>query len=295
MSLVLVLGRPRPRPGAVTGSSLTWGAVGDELDRVRADAAGVLSRARIADLTGLADASGETSIAYPDTPDAVGSAVEHAIDRGAEQVVVLQVAVAVDTGEPDPTDTDQLEARIDEVCRAHPDVDIIYVGPPYDDPPALEHALALLRAPDSEEPALLAGAVQRAFAGDTGLFGRFMSTLQEAVPRGTRIALRGSAVQGSSYKTGEPFDGRGAGTSDLDLVLIGEDAMAEWRPEAFYLPGVNTMPLWDDARWVAPRLDESRTDLQSMVGRPVSLQAMARWFLDLRSGLQGTPYVMLDG
>ena len=96
------------------------------------------------------------------------------------------------------------------------------------------------------------GVVERAFGGDPARFGRFISTLQAAVPDGTRIILRGSAVQGVSYKSGEPFDGRGPGTSDLDVVLVGDEAMAEWQPDAFYLPGVNTMPLWDKARWVAP-------------------------------------------
>ncbi len=121
-----------------------------------------------------------------------------------------------------------------------------------------------------------------------------MATLQAAIPEGTKIAWRGSAIQGANYKTKEPFDSRGSGTSDLDLVLIGDDAMSEWHPEAFYLPGVNTMPLWDEARWVAPRLDPARGNAQDLAGRPVSLQAMAKWFLDLRSGLQGTPYVVLD-
>ena len=97
-----------------------------------------------------------------------------------------------------------------------------------------------------------------------------------------------------SYKSGEPFDGRGPGTSDLDVVLVGDEAMAEWQPDAFYLPGVNTMPLWDEARWVAPQARPASGEAQELAGRPVSLQAMALWFLDLRSSLQGTPYVTLD-
>ena len=162
--------------------------------------------------------------------------------------------------------------------------------------PALEAAVAALRPAGSEEPALLAGAIDRAFDGDLDRFARFMAALQAGVPAGTRLVLRGSSVQGSSYKTGEPFDARGPGTSDLDIVLIGDEAMAAWAPEAFYLPGVNTHPLYDEARDIAsPTLEEARAAAQAVAGRPVALQAMTRWFLDLRSGLQGTPYVVLGG
>ena len=80
------------------------------------------------------------------------------------------------------------------------------------------------------------------------------------------------------------------------VALIGDEAMAAWAPEAFYLPGVNTHPLYDEARDIAsPTLEEARAAAQAVAGRPVALQAMTRWFLDLRSGLQGTPYVVLGG
>ena len=95
-----------------------------------------------------------------------------------------------------------------------------------------------------------------------------MSALQGGVPPGTRLILRGSAVQGESYRTGEPFDARGPGTSDLDVVLLGDEAMAAWEPEAFYLPGVNTQPLDDDAPDLAdPRLERARRLAQEAAGR----------------------------
>jgi hypothetical protein len=175
-------------------------------------------------------------------------------------------------------------------------VDLQYVGPPFHHAPALEAAIAALRPAGSDEPALLAGAIDRAFGGDLDRFALFMRALQDGVPGGTRLVLRGSAVQGASYKTGEPFDARGPGTSDLDVVLLGEDAMAAWDPDAFYLPGVNTQPLDDASPHIAdPRLERARREAQDAAARPVALQAMARWFLDLRSGLQGTPYVVLGG
>jgi hypothetical protein len=114
------------------------------------------------------------------------------------------------------------------------------------------------------------------------------------MPEGTQLALRGSAVQGYAFRSQEPFDARGPGTSDLDVVLFGEEAMASWHPEAFVIPAINTLPLSDGSMWVAPSLDPARSAAQTIARRPVSLQAMARWFMDLRSGLQGTPYAILD-
>ena len=120
-------------------------------------------------------------------------------------------------------------------------------------------------------------------------------TLRDALPAGTTIALRGSTVAGRSYKTGEPFDAGGPGTSDLDVVVVGEPVVGLWVPEAQLLGGINTLPLSDDARWVAPSLDRARRRAQAVARRPVSIQAMAGWFLDLRTLVQGQPYVVLDG
>ncbi len=240
----------------------------------------------------------DPTVQYAATADEAIEAVRARIDDGAAAVAVVPVGLAVDDAEGSLRDPDLLELhrRLDEVGREHPDVELQYVGPPFDHAPALEAAVAALRPAGSEEPALLAGAIDRAFEGDLDRFARFMAALQAGVPAGTRLVLRGSSVQGSSYKTGEPFDARGPGTSDLDIVLIGDEAMAAWEPEAFYLPGVNTQPLYDDARDIAsPTLEQARAAAQAVAGRPVALQAMTRWFLDLRSGLQGTPYVVLGG
>ncbi len=136
--------------------------------------------------------------------------------------------------------------------------------------------------------------VERVFAGDPGRLGSFVAALRGGLPDGTLIVIRGSAVTGESYETGQPFDADGPRTSDLDVVLIGDAAMAAWRPDAFAVPGVNTLPLYDDAPDVAPDLDAARRTAQDIADRPVSLQAMARWFLELRSAIQGTPFVVLD-
>lgn len=300
MSLVLVVARPSPLQdtGGLSLAALL-GSLREQVDRVRKAPPGTLAHGTLDELAAAIgpDEVTDATVTYADGPDGVEAAVERAIASGLDDVAVLPVAVAAESGEtPYPTHDaiEELKSRVATVCRRHPDAEVLLVGQPTDDAPKLAEVLAMLRSEGSDEPALLDAAVARAFAGDAVRFGRFMAHLQDAVPVGTRIALRGSVVQGESYKTGEPFDAKGPGTSDLDVVLLGDDAMALWRPDAFYVPGVNTYPLYDEQRWVAPELDPARAAAQEVAGRPVALQAMARWFLDLRSGLQGTPYVLLD-
>jgi len=276
-----------------------WRAVRAEVANLRDVPAGAVTPGKLDVLAAaISEGPDDASVAYAASADEAIAAVRARIDDGAAAVAVVPVGLAVDDAEGSLSDPDLLELhrRLDEIGREHPDVELQYVGPPFDHAPALEAAVAALRPAGSEEPALLAGAIDRAFGGDLDRFARFMAALQAGVPAGTRLILRGSAVQGHSYKTGEPFDAKGPGTSDLDVVLLGETAMAAWAPEAFYLPGVNTQPLYDEARTIASEdLERARAAAQEIAGRPVALQAMARWFLDLRSGLQGTPYVVLGG
>ena len=143
------------------------------------------------------------------------------------------------------------------------------------------------------QASLLEAVVRRAFGGDHRRFEQFVACLRAGLPKGTKIALRGSAVAGSSYLTGEPFDAAGSGTSDLDVVVIGSEAMELFAPEAFYVPGVNSKPLCDATRWVAPDLDGVRMQAQALVRRPVAIQAMAGWFLDVRAVVQGQPHILL--
>jgi hypothetical protein len=318
VSLLLVVARPsRPAvdaalpvagdadaaAAAATARADVWQAVRHEVEELRGAERGTGALPPSPDaLAALANAiaadGDDPSVRYAADIDETLAAVAAAIEAGASSLAVVPVALALDAADDrlaDPS-LERLGEHLDQLAADHPGVEIQYLGPPFHRVPALESAIAALRPADSEEPALLAGAVARAFDGDLDRFGRFMSALQGGVPPGTRLILRGSAVQGESYRTGEPFDARGPGTSDLDIVLLGEEAMASWEPEAFYLPGVNTQPLDDAASDIAdPRLERARREAQAAAGRPVSLQAMARWFLDLRSGLQGTPYVVLGG
>jgi len=298
---VLVVARPSPAQG-VAGSPLAalLGSLREEVARVRRVPPGTLASGTLAELAAAIgpDEVTDARVSYADGPAGAETAIERAIAAGLDEVAVLPIAVAAEPGEtpfPSPATFEELRERVSAACARHPDADVVLVGSPDADAPRLAEVLGILRSAGSEEPELLDAAVARAFDGDASRFGRFMALLQDAVPDGTRIALRGSVVQGESYRTGEPFDSRGRGTSDLDLVLLGDDAMALWHPEAFYIPGVNTYPLYDEQRWVAPGLDPARSAAQEVAGRPVAVQAMARWFLDLRSGLQGTAYVLLDG
>jgi hypothetical protein len=134
--------------------------------------------------------------------------------------------------------------------------------------------------------------LRRAFRGDPDVYRRFLETLRTATGDAD-IVLRGSAVTGESYRDKEAFDAHGPGSSDLALVLIGDGAFKHWVPSAFYLKGVNTIPSSDQRPWVAPELETARRAAQSLVGRPVNIQAMARWFLELRAIMQGQPHVTL--
>ena len=134
----------------------------------------------------------------------------------------------------------------------------------------------------NDSPTLLAGTIARGFGGDPAGLARFITRLRAGLPPGTTIALRGSAVVGHRHTESTPFDGDGPGTSDLDVVAVGESAVELWVPEARLLGGINTLPLSDEASWVAPALDRARRQAQAVVRRPLSIQAMAGWFLDLQ-------------
>jgi hypothetical protein len=282
VSLILVIARP----GTVT-------------DGTRTDGNGTQSPAPEAgaDLGWLAEgveSISDLSVAYTATPSEAVVAAEQALAEGCREVAVVPVATGANGARIPSRDVVSLGRLLRETRELHPDASVSLVGAPPGRPATFDEILAVLHPATSDDADLLAQAIGRAFDGDTDRFGRFVRTLQRGVPRGTQIAWRGSAVQGYAYKTNEPFDAAGPRTSDLDIVVLGDAAMAAFHPEAFVVPGVNTLPLSDRTIWVAPSLDPARSAAQSIARRPVAIQAMARWFLDLRSGLQDQPYVLLD-
>jgi hypothetical protein len=223
------------------------------------------------------------------------AALERSIAAGGRQLLVVPLAVAVQEPAP-PARLDELDRRVAAVRERHPGVEVVYVGPPFDDPPMLEAVIRLLgTGGEPGETELVGELVARAFDGDWDRYASFLATLRSGLPADTRVVVRGSGVQGESYRSGEPFDARGPRTSDLDVVLLGNAAMALWQPDAFYIQNVNTVPLDDKTRWAAPDLEPTRVAAQEIARRPVAIQAMAPWFLELRSALQGTQYLVVDG
>jgi hypothetical protein len=123
---------------------------------------------------------------------------------------------------------DAIQARLDLSLASVREATVRYLGPPFEDIATSAALAAALRAQTPSSTDLLAGAVDRVFEGDLATLGRFVACLRSALPPRTRLLIRGSAVVGRSYRTGEPFDAIGPRTSDLDLVLTGSEAMALW-------------------------------------------------------------------
>ena len=132
--------------------------------------------------------------------------------------------------------------------------------------------------------------VTLAFGGDERLFIAFYRKLQQGLPEGTGIVLRGSAITNQRHEDGTPFDSQGIGTSDLDVTLVGKKVMEAWAEDAFYIPGLHTKPLCDKDPNIAPSLEPLRESLQKLVGRPVNFQATSSLVLYGRDVLFGEPY-----
>ena len=82
--------------------------------------------------------------------------------------------------------------------------------------------------------------IRLAFGNEPGHFEAFCQEVKAAVPEGTAAVLRGSAVTGTRWKDGAPFDADGPGTSDLDLTLVGDDVLGLYTLTGFYVPGVHS-------------------------------------------------------
>jgi len=135
--------------------------------------------------------------------------------------------------------------------------------------------------------------VRLAFHGDHALFDKFCRAIEEAIPAGTTVVLRGSAVTGYRWKDHAPFDADGPGTSDLDVTLVGADAVKFFKVTGFFVPDVHSRPLSDDDPDIAPSLVPLRAQLMAMVGRPVNIQASRDIVLQFRGDLLDQPYLTL--
>ncbi|HEY6122803.1 MAG TPA: hypothetical protein VIV66_22805 [Pyrinomonadaceae bacterium] len=131
------------------------------------------------------------------------------------------------------------------------------------------------------------------FGGDERLFIAFYRKLQQGLPEGTGIVLRGSVVTNKRHEDGRPFDSEGRNTSDLDVTLVGKKVMEAWSSDAFYIPALHTKPLCDTDQAAAPSLNSLRISLQDLVGRPVNFQATANLILYTRDVLFGEAYFVV--
>ena len=136
--------------------------------------------------------------------------------------------------------------------------------------------------------------IRLAFGGDEHKFCEFVAIVRDAIPPGTGVVLRGSAVTGERWKDGAPFDADGPGTSDLDLTLVGGDEVIKFfKVTGFWVPGIHSRPLSDEDPDIAPDLVPLRQRLMAMVRRPVNIQASRDMVLYFRGEIVGQPYLML--
>lgn len=132
-----------------------------------------------------------------------------------------------------------------------------------------------------------------AFGGDERAFIAFYRKLQQGLPEGTGIVLRGSVVTNQRHEDGQPFDSQGKNTSDLDVTLVGRKVMDLWNSDGYYLPGLHTKPLCDKDPNIAPSINPLRESLQQLAGRPVNFQATSSLVLYSRDILFGEPYYVV--
>lgn len=138
-----------------------------------------------------------------------------------------------------------------------------------------------------------ANVLRLAFGGSEERFDEFCRLIREEIPDGTGVILRGSAVTGERWKDGAPFDADGPNTSDLDLTLVGEEAVALFKPTGFFVPGVHSRPVSEEDPDIAPALIPLREALMAMTRRPVNIQASREVVIQFRGGLLDQPYLTL--
>jgi hypothetical protein len=138
-----------------------------------------------------------------------------------------------------------------------------------------------------------ANVLRLAFHGDEERFEQFCRLIRQEIPDGTAVVLRGSAVTGHRWKDGAPFDSDGPGTSDMDVTLVGDEAVALFKPTGFFVPGVHSRPVSEDDPDIAPSLIPLREALMVLAGRPVNIQASRDVVIRLRGDLLDQPYLTL--
>lgn len=132
-----------------------------------------------------------------------------------------------------------------------------------------------------------------AFEGDEAKLEQFCDAIDEVIPPGTTVVVRGSALTGHRWKDDARFDADGKGTSDLDVTLVGADALGFFKASGFFVPDVHSRPLSPKDPDIAPLLVPLRDRLMAMVNRPVNIQASREIVIQFRGDLLGQPYLVL--
>jgi hypothetical protein len=135
--------------------------------------------------------------------------------------------------------------------------------------------------------------IRLAFGGDAERYNAFCRILEDFVPPGTTVIVRGSSVTGQRWNDGAPFDADGPGTSDLDVTMVGDAGVHYFISSGFFVPGVHSRPLSEDDPDIAPDLVPLRTRLMELVKRPVNLQASRDIVIRFRGDLLDQPYLTL--
>jgi len=133
--------------------------------------------------------------------------------------------------------------------------------------------------------------VRLAFGGDSNRYDDFIRALRESIPPDVSVVLRGSAVTGTRWEDGSPFDADGPGTSDLDLTLIGGGMVKHF--EVFYIPGLHSAPLSDEHPDASVMFLPLRKALSRIAGRPVNIQASSDFVQLLRDKTMNQAYYTL--
>jgi len=138
-------------------------------------------------------------------------------------------------------------------------------------------------------------AIRLAFGGDRERFAQFCRELEQRIPPGTAAVLGGSSVTGHNFEEGAPFDAKGPGTSDLDIYLIGNEAVKYFTLNGFWIPGIHSHPIKDGDEEIAPGLVPLRRSLKEIAGREVTIQASQNFYYWIREKLLGQQYLLLAG
>jgi hypothetical protein len=130
-----------------------------------------------------------------------------------------------------------------------------------------------------------------AFDGDPRRFDEFVRVIEEATPAGVEVILRGSAVTGHKWRSDEPFDADGPGTSDLDVTFVGGDMITLFRE--FHIPAIHSVPLSEAHPFASPALGSLRKRLCVLTRRSVNLQATTSLVQFVRDVVMDQPYLVL--